>query len=209
MSRQRVVLEVVTAVLLGLVSVGTTFSAYQATVLNQQAADLASISQQQRDRNLTEFLSSQLTFRDDSQRVSAAFALQSELILRPENAEQVAAQRDALVAAGSAALRAAWPAWADAGYGIENYPLADADYTVALFAESQSLQYVSFVTDGMVDRLTSRAQTLTGAAVVFALALFVLGVAGVLATPRAVIALAAGGAALFLVALVITLVASG
>ena len=41
MTRQRVVLEVVTAVLLGLVSVGTTFSAYQATVLNQQAADLA------------------------------------------------------------------------------------------------------------------------------------------------------------------------
>jgi hypothetical protein len=209
MSRQRVALEVVTAVLLGLVSVGTTFSAYQATVLTQQAADLASISQQQRDRNLTEFLSSQLTFRDDSRRVSAAFALQSELILRPENAEQVAAQRDALVAAGSPALREAWPAWADAGYGIESFPLADPDYTVALFAESQSLQYVSFVTDGMVDRLTGRAQTLTGAAVIFALALFVLGVAGVLTAPRAVISLAAGGAALFVVALVITLVASG
>ena len=56
MTRQRVVLEVVTAVLLGLVSVGTTFSAYQATVLNQQAADLDSISQKQRVRNLIKFL---------------------------------------------------------------------------------------------------------------------------------------------------------
>lgn len=208
MIRQRVVLEVVTAVLLGLVSVGTTFSAYQATVLSQQAADLGSISQQLRDRNLTEFLSSQLSFRDDGRRVSAAFALQGELILRPENAAQVAAQQDALVAAASPALRDAWGTWAASGFGAENIPLVDPEYTVALFAVPQSLQYASFVADSMVDRVTARAQSLTGAAVVFAMALFVLGVAGVLTSPRVVTALAVGGAVLFIVGLAVTLVAS-
>lgn len=97
MTHSRVVLEVVTAVLLGLVSVGTTFTAYQASVLSREAADLESISQQLRDRNLTGLLSSQLSYRDDGRRVAAAFALQSELLISQDRAEEVAKQQDALV----------------------------------------------------------------------------------------------------------------
>ena len=204
-----VALEVAIAILLGLVSVGTTFSAYQASVLARESSDLASIAGQLRDRNLTEILSTQLAFQDDGRRVSTAFALQGELALRPEAAAEVAAQQELLVAAASPALRAAWPAWADSGFGTDNIPLLDPDYTVALYASPQSLQYASFVTDGMVDRATARAVQLTGAAVLFALALLIVGVAGLLVTTRVVIALAAGGAVLFMFGLGFTLTAIG
>jgi hypothetical protein len=208
-NRQRVVLEVITAVLLGLVSVGTTYAAYQATVLGQQASDLESISTQLRDRNLTELLSSQLAFTDDGRRVTAAFALQGELVIRPENAAEVAAQQQALVAAASPALRDAWDIWASADFAVEKLPLTDPDYTVALYALPQSLQYASAVTDRMVERLTARSLTLTSAAVVFAIALFLLGVAGVLSAARAVIPLISVGALLLVIGAIVTLVASG
>lgn len=209
MNRQTVVLEIVTAVLLGLVSVGTTLSAYQSTVLYRQAADLNSISQQLRDRNLTEGLSSQLTLQDDGRRVGAAIALQGELIVRPELADDVAAQQEALVAAASPELRDAWAVWVAADFSPETLPLSDPDYTVALFASPQSLQYASFVADGMVDRVIDRAQALAGASVLFALALLVLGVAGVLRDTRAMVILMAVGAALFAVGLVITASVAG
>ncbi len=207
MTRRSVALEVSIAVLLGLVSVATTFSAYQASVLSQESSDLESIAQQLRDRNLTEILSAQLASQDDNRRVAAAFGLQSELIVHPELAADVAAQQAALVAGASPALRAPWAAWADAGFGIENFPLLDADYAVALYATPQSLQNASFVTDRMVDRISAQALQLTGAAVLFALALLVLGVAGVLSLHRVVIALASSGAVIFLVGLGITLAA--
>ena len=188
-------------------SVATTFSAYQASVLSQESSDLESIAQQLRDRNLTEILSAQLASQDDNRRVATAFGLQSDLIVNPESAAEVTAQQAALVAGASEALRAPWAAWADAGFGIAKFPLLDPDYTVAIYATPQSLQNASFVTDRMVDRISARALQLTGAAVLFALALLVLGVAGVLSATRVVIALAASGAVIFLVGLGITLAA--
>ena len=208
MNRRREILEIITAVLLGLVSVATAFSAYQASVFAQEAADIASISQQLRDRNLTEALTSQLLLQDDSRRVVAAFALQSELVLRPDDAASVAAQQQALVAAASPELQVAWTAWAAADFSAELIPLGDPDYLVGLYAVPQSLQYASFVTDGMVDRLTAKAQSLTGAAVFFAVALFVLGVGGIVRSTAIATALASGGAALFLVGLIAMIAAS-
>ncbi len=61
----RDLLEIIAAVLLGLVSVMTTFGAYQAASWSGQASELNSVSQQLRDRNLTEFITSQLRFKDD------------------------------------------------------------------------------------------------------------------------------------------------
>ena len=206
MSR-RDLLELITAILLGVVSVATAFGAYQATVWARDASDLASISQQLRSRNLTETLSTQLTLQDDSRRVFAAFSLQTELILDASRADEVAEQQDQLLAAASPALQAAWAPWAASGFTAENIPLANADYAVSLYARPQSMQYASFVADGMVDRLTARAQLLTGAAVLFALSLFVLGVGGILQSWRAAIWLAAAGTVLLLIGLGVTLAA--
>jgi hypothetical protein len=202
---RREVLELITAILLGIVSIATAFGAYQATVWARDTSDLASISQQLRSRNLTETLSTQLTLQDDSRRMFAAFALQTELVLDPTKASDVAEQQAQLLAAASPALRDAWVPWAASGFTSENIPIANPDYAVSLYATPQSLQYASFVADRMVDRLTARAQLITGAAVLFALSLFVLGVGGILQSWRAAIWLAATGTALLLIGLGLTL----
>lgn len=203
MSR-REVLELITAILLGLVSVATAFGAYQATVWHREASDLASISEQLRSRNLTETLSTQLTLQDDSRRVIEAFTLQTDAILDPARADEVATRQEQLVAAASPSLQRAWAPWAASGYAPELIPLSDADYAVSLYAQPQALQYASFVADGMVDRISERADRLTGAAIVFALSLFVLGVGGILLSWRGALALAITGAALLVVGLIVT-----
>lgn len=201
---RREVLELVTAILLGLVSVATAFGAYQATVWMREASDLASVSEQLRSRNLTETLTTQLTLQDDSRRVVEAFTLQTDVILDPARAEEVAARQEQLLAAASPALQRAWVPWAESGFGPELIPLADADYGVSLYAVPQSLQYASFVADGMVDRISARADRLAGAAIVFALSLFVLGVGGILRSFRGALALAITGAALLVIGLIVT-----
>ena len=201
---RREVLELVTAILLGLVSVATAFGAYQATVWMREASDLASVSEQLRSRNLTETLTTQLTLQDDSRRVVEAFTLQTDVILDPARAEEVAARQGQLLAAASPALQRAWVPWAESGFGPELIPLADADYGVSLYAVPQSLQYASFVADGMVDRISERADRLAGAAIVFALSLFVLGVGGILRSFRGALALAITGAVLLVIGLIVT-----
>ena len=75
-------LEIVTAILLGLVSVATAFGAYQAGQWGQESADLAGASQQLRDRNLALFLESQNTSRDDGERLFDALgALRRDVVL--------------------------------------------------------------------------------------------------------------------------------
>ena len=75
MKNPRDALEVIAAVLLGLVSVATALGAYQSAVWASQAADYALVSQQLRDRNLSESLTTQLIFRDDSGKVYDLLAL--------------------------------------------------------------------------------------------------------------------------------------
>jgi hypothetical protein len=201
---RREVLELVMAILLGLVSVATAFGAYQATVWMREASDLASVSEQLRSRNLTETLTTQLTLQDDSRRVVEAFTLQTDVILDPARAEEVAVLQDQLLAAASPELQRAWVPWAESGFGPELLPLSDADYGVSLYAVPQSLQYASFAADGMVDRISERADRLAGAAIVFALSLFVLGVGGILRSFRGALALAVTGAVLLVVGLIVT-----
>jgi hypothetical protein len=201
---RREVLELITAILLGLVSVATAFGAYQATVWHREASDLASVSEQLRSRNLTETLSSQLTLQDDTRRVAEAFTLQTDAILDPARAAEVATRQEQLLAAASPSLQQAWAPWAESGYSPELLPLGDADYSVSLFALPQSLQYASFEADGMVDRISERADRLTGAAILFAISLFVLGVGGVLRSWRGALALAISGAVLLIVGLIVT-----
>jgi hypothetical protein len=132
------------------------------------------------------------------------FTLQTEVILDPARADEVAAREEQLFAAASPSLQQAWIPWAESNYAAELLPLADAEYGVSLYALPQSLQYASFTADGMVDRTSARADRLTGAAIVFALSLFVLGVGGILRSWRGALALAITGTALLIVGLIVT-----
>ncbi|MEO7895927.1 MAG: hypothetical protein ABIR65_01390 [Pseudolysinimonas sp.] len=193
--RTRGVLEIVTAILLGLVSVATAIGAYQAGQWGQESSDLASASQQSRDRNLALFLESQNTSRDDGERFFDALALYAEMEFYPERTEALTAEQDVVMAAASAPLADGFAAWREAGYPLDQAPLASPEYEAQTYAATQSYNVASVVAYRASEVLEERSYRMTIVSVVFAIALLLLGVAGV-STRLEVSALLTGGGAL-------------
>jgi hypothetical protein len=201
--RTRGVLEIVTAILLGLVSVATAIGAYQAGQWGQESSDLAGVSQQLRDRNLALFLESQNTSRDDGERLFDALALYAEMSFYPERAEALLVEQDVIMAAASKPLADAFPGWRAAGYPAAGSPLSSPEYEAQTFAPAQSHNVASVVAYRASEVLEERSYRMTIVSVVFAVALLMLGVAGV-STRLGVSALLTGGGALaFLVGVAI------
>lgn len=204
---RRDLLEIIAAILLGLVSVMTTFGAYQAASWSGKASELLSISDQLRDRNLTEFITSQLTFKDDGAKLFEVIALDSELIVYPEREAEVRREQDVIIQSASPELGIAWQRWIDCGYCEDQVPLSSPEYEASLFASSHSAQLVSAAADQAADEVAERSSGITVAALVFAIALFLLGVAAATASIRVAAFLVGGGALAFIVGTSLTLLA--
>jgi hypothetical protein len=159
--RTRGVLEVVTAILLGLVSVATAFGAYQAGVWAQEAGALASASQQLRDRNLSLFLESEIISGDDSQKLFDALALTAEATFYPERAEELAAEQELILASASPAMAEAWAPWVASGYSQDLIPVATPAYQAMTFAPGQSYNLISALADRAAGALEDRSYTMT------------------------------------------------
>ena len=192
-------LEIVTAVMLGLVSVATALGAYQATVWTNESIVFQRTSDELRDRNLNVALTSQLTFADDSAKLFSIFGLESEMALYPERAASLTAQKTVLLASASPEIAAGWNAWDAAGRPRELFPLTAPAYESAIKVPALSMNYVSFVAFESAQRLQDRADRMMVAAVAFAMALLFLGTAGIYATPRVTIILIGSGGLAFLI----------
>jgi hypothetical protein len=203
--RTRGVLEVVTAVLLGLVSVATAFGAYQAGQWGQQASDLAGASQQARDRNLSLFLETEIITGDDYQRMFDALGLYAQMSFYPERTEALTAEQDLIISAASQPLIDLFPSWRDAGYPLDQVPLVSPQYEALTFAPGQSYNVVSTLADRASNALENRSHTMTIVSVVFAFALLMLGVAGVSSRLDVSAIMTAGGATAFLVGVAIVI----
>lgn len=175
----RDIIEILTAILLGLVSVATALGAYQASVWAGEASHYASVSNQMRDRNLSEALTTQLIFREDGSNLLDLIALDAELQFYPERAEDLTRQQRVLLQSVSPEMRAAWEAWEADGFPQDRSPLTDPEYEAVLFAVPQSLQFGTYVADSLAQQTAAKAVSVTIASVIFAIALFLLGVAGV------------------------------
>ena len=204
-SRTRGVLEIVTAILLGLVSVATAFGAYQAGQWGQEAADIAGASQQMRDRNLALFLETEIISGDDTERLFDALALNSEAVFYPERTEALMAERDVVIAAASPALVDAWEVWEACDYCLDQIPLNAPQYQADMFAPAQSYNLVSAEAFKSAEHLLQRSYTMTIVSVVFAIALLLLGVAGVSSRLRVSALTTGGGALAFLVGVAIVI----
>jgi hypothetical protein len=204
-ARTRGALEIVTGILLGLVSVATAVGAYQAGVWGQQGSDLASASGQLRDRNLAIYLEGVIVQGDDNQRLFDAIALDAEATFYPERADALRIEQDVIVGAASPAFVAAWGPWRDCGFCNEKIPLLTAEYEAASYAEPQSYNIASTVADRASNKLLERSQTMTVVSVVFAIALLLLGVAGVSTRLRVSAITAGGGAVAFLVGVAVVI----
>lgn len=203
----RATLEVIVAILLGLVSVATAAGAYQASEWGRQASETASIASQLRDRSLGSYVTSQLATFDDGERFVDAVGLEFDLSLGEADPAEVAARQEVLLGAATPELRAAWNAWVASGYAEEAFPLLDADYRAALLAPTFGSNMASAAAFGVADAYGDRSLQLTIASVVFAVALLLLGVAGANSSVRVMAGLAGGGAAAFGVGVAISLVA--
>lgn len=203
----REILEILSAILLGLVSVATAFGAYQATLWAGEASALAEASQQARDRNLSEYLSTEIAAVDDSGKLIELTRLNLETFVFPERAAEIAITQEALLQAATPELAAGWAAFVESDYDIAFAPLTSIEYEAHLYAEVQSLQYVGYVADKAADAVGARADSVTLGALVFAVALFLLGVAGVSSSWRLAGWLTSGAALAFVVGVVIVLLA--
>lgn len=203
--RARGALEIVTAILLGLVSVATAVGAYQAGQWGQESNDLASVSQQMRDRNLALFLETQNTSRDDGERLFDALALYAEMEFYPERTEALMEEQDVVMGAASKPLADQFDAWRDAGYPLDDEPLLSPEYEAQMFAPGQSYNVASVVAYRASEVLEERSYRMTIVSVVFAMALLLLGVAGVSTRLEVSALLTGGGALAFLVGVAIVI----
>lgn len=197
MSRR--VIEIATAVLLGLVSISTAIGVHQASAWAGQSQGYASIAQQARDRSLTQSLSSQLVLTDDADKISRALSIDSEIVFFPERTEELLLRQQTIIASASVPLEEAWAAWADSGYQEEVNPISSASYESAVFSGPHAQKYVSALAQDAADRTAVRAHQMVLASVAFAVALLFLGVSGAVIATRPALILAVVGSAFFVV----------
>lgn len=197
-SRLRGPLEVAAAILLGLVAVATTASAFQASVWAQQAGEYTTIAGQLRDESFSDNLTSSLAGDDDGRRVLEAFQLDFEIQQGAPDADQLLQRRETLLQGGTPGLAEDYHAWAASGYDLSLHPIATAGHAVAISAQTYGANRASSVAYTLSDSLGARSLQLTIAAVFFALSLLLVGVAGANDAVRVMFGLTLGGALAFL-----------
>lgn len=209
-SRMRGALEIATAVLLGLVSVATAAGAYQASEWGQQAGRYESIAGQLRDASLASYIASDLAGFDDGERLIDALVLEFPIMTgdaTPARVERIREEQYALLGAATAGLHDEWLEWVASGYDEAEFPVRSPEYAAQQFAPTYGPNAASAVAFELAEAVEARSLQMTIASVVFAIALLLLGVSGANATLKVSFVLACGGAAAFIVGVVVSALA--
>jgi len=200
-------LDVLTAVMLGVVSLTTALGAWQATTWTRQAADYGESSSDARDQNITRSIDWQGYLRIDT---AAVFQARKFALLEDEataSGDYVgAAYANVMVGnqlgrSVNGELADAFADWRSAGFPPDESPTTDPRYVAELRGDADSYAIVSALAGGFKDALQNKASIFTQAALVDALALFLLGVAGINRLRAARFATLALGAAAYLTSL--------
>ena len=195
--------------MLGVVSLTTALGAWQASSWVREADSYGESSSDARDQNITRTIDWQAYYRLDT---AAVFNARKYALLEDE----ANAAGDPLAAAYSSVmvgnylgrsvndqLPGAFETWREAGFPADALPTSDAGYLAELRGDADSYVIVSNLAGGFKDALQAKASTFTQAALVDALALFLLGVAGINRLRSARFATLVLGAAAYLASLVL------
>ena len=200
-------LDVVTAIMLGIVSLTTALGAWQATSWSRDAADFAESSSDARDQNIARSIDWQSALRLDSDAIEQArkFALQEDAATAAGDA-RAAAYTSVMVGnylgrSVNPELPSAFATWRAAGFPTDQLPTSDPEYLAELRGDADSYSIVAAMTQTMKDNLVAKSSAFTQAALVDALALFLLGVAGINRLRSARFATLVLGAAAYLASL--------
>ena len=201
-------LDILTAVMLGVVSLTTALGAWQASTWTRQADDYGESSADARDQNITRSVDWQGYLRQDDSAVLQArkFALLEDQATTAGNALDAAYANvmvgNYLARSINPELPSAFAEWRAAGFPSDQTPTSDPEYVAALRGDADSYSIVAALAGSFKDGLQGKATRFTQAALVDALALFLLGVAGINRLRSARFATLALGAAAYLTSLV-------
>lgn len=178
-------LDVLTAILLGVVSVTTALGAWQAGTWSTQADDFGASSSDARDVSIAETVAWQY-----DNRLDAGVVLQARKYALLEDAAN--ASGDFVAAAFSNVMVGnylgrvvtdgmpdAFAKWRADGFPADDTPTSDPVYLVNLRGDSDSYLLASTLAAHFKDAFRAKAGIFTQAALIDALALFLLGVAGI------------------------------
>lgn len=198
-------LDLLTAVLLGIVSLTTALGAWQASVWSQQADNYGESSSDARDASIIRQLDWQYDNRLDTAAVLNArkFAiLEDEAVASGDivgqfyNQTMVNNQLARILS--NQGLAESFETWRADGFPAAENPTTQPLYLVGLRGDADSYSVVSTLAGTFKDALQAKANTFVQAALINALALFLLGVAGINRLRSARFAtLVLGGAAYF------------
>lgn len=200
-------LDLLTAILLGVVSLTTALGAWQAAIWTSQADDYGESVSDARDQNITRSIDWQAAARLDVEAVLQArkYALLEEAAVA---ADDPTGQAFASVMVGNYlgrsvndSLPGAFEEWREAGFPPDQLPTNDPAYVANLRGDADSYVVVTALAGTFKETLQTKASIFTQAALVDALALFLLGVAGINRLRSARFATLVLGAAAFLASL--------
>lgn len=194
--------------MLGVVSLTTALGAWQATTWTRQAADYGESAADARDQNITRSIDWQGYYRIDTSAVQQArkYALLEDDAIAAGDARAAALSNalwnNYLSRSINPSLPDAFATWREAGFPADEAPTSDPEYVARLRGDADSYTIVSTLAGGFKDALQAKASVFTQAALVDALALFLLGVAGINRLRAARFATLALGAAAYVASLV-------
>ncbi len=205
-TRLRSMLEVATAILLGLVSVATAAGAYQASEWARESGAYASAANQLRDTSLASNIASQLAGLDDAERFADVLAIQFDILNGAANVDELQARQEVILEGGSPGLAEEWATWAEAGFPQDAPPMV-GEFAAVQLAPTFGANRASADAFELSERIGDRSLQITVASAIFALALLLLGVSGANRSLRVALGLAFGGAAAFVVGVAISVLA--
>jgi hypothetical protein len=202
-------LDVLTAVLLGVVSLTTALGAWQAGAWSSQADDFGESSADARDVNITATVGWQYNNQLDTAAVLQArkYALREDeaiasgdFVAQAYNNVMVGNQLARVLSAG---LPEAFVQWRADGFPADQSPTNDPVYLANLRGDADSYGLVSGIAGEFKNALQAKAGIFTQAALIDALALFLLGVAGINRLRKARFATLVLGGVVYLASLVL------
>ncbi|MDF1479645.1 hypothetical protein PYV02_11185 [Leifsonia sp. H3M29-4] len=173
--------EIVTAVMLGLISVVTALGALQSAVWTGVADEFERDSIDARDVSVNQSVLAEYARRVDTEASAEArrYAELASTTSDPLEAVLNETLANASLNRATPGLAAPWGAWRESGFSAQIEPLRHPDYLAARDGRYQSYGYTAGELAAFSDEMRSKSSVLAQASLIQALALFLFGIAGV------------------------------
>lgn len=180
-------LDLLTAILLGVVSLTTALGAWQASTWTRQAADYGESSSDARDAAVIRGVSWQYDYRQDTASMlnarkyallEDAAAADGDIVGQAYNSVMVGNHLGRIVS-NQDRMAEEFAEWRAAGFPVDANPTTKPEYLVALRGDADSYTIAAAIAGEFKSTLEAKAGIFVQAALINALALFLLGVAGI------------------------------